>query len=280
MESTQKGPVLHKEVRRTDNEDMHLLEPLHPIPRSDITQIAKSRKVAVYINTHLPAEDPRDISARSIARFKVGIEQARSLRQELGRANVIVIISGGWPLYNRLPLAVHHAYAAIRLHNILQPHEVDAIFSYGVNTITDLHGSLKWMKENILGVQEVYVASSKGHASRLIAESGMDELFDKVFHTETHEPRGDVDEDHRWILRSRSIPAHQYMVSGRGSDVTRFGSMDSLAEAHRMELWAKANPTASESYINEIWGFLKDLEEHNVIIKAQTPGCWRISINC
>ena len=81
-------------------------------------------------------------------------------------------------------------------------------------------------------------------------------------------------------MRSRSIPSHQYIVTGRASDVTRFGSIDSLAEAQRMDRWARSNPELAKNYIDDVWRFLMDLEEHNVIVKVETPGCWRIQINC
>ncbi len=272
--------ITPKELRRTDNEVMRILAPTRDIPAKDVVRIDKPRRVAVLINTHLPAQDPRDISVRALARFTVGIDYARTLRAELGRANVMVVVVAGWPLYNRLPMAIHHVYAAIRTHKIMAAEELDAVFSFGINSATDMHGSLEWMKQHMQGLQDAYVVTSKGHANRLVSESGMHEFFERIYQVETHEPRGDTDEDRRWVLRSKSIPAHQYMVSGRASDVTRFGSLDSLAEAQRMERWARKNPKVAETYIDDIWRFLKDLEEHNVIVKVTTPGCWRIQINC
>jgi hypothetical protein len=117
------------------------------------------------------------------------------LRTELGRANILVVLFGGWPLHRRVPLAIHHAYAAIVIHRLLTPDELDFVASYGVSTTTDLHGTLMWMKENILDVQEAYVVTSKGHAERLVAESDMHSLFATIHHVETNEPRYTETED-------------------------------------------------------------------------------------
>lgn len=240
----------------------------------------KYRKSAIFINTNLLDEDPRKISQRALYRFKVGMEYARKLRKKFGRANVLVVVMGGWPLYNRLPLAIQHVYAAIEEYKLMEPEELDFVASYGVNTVTDLHGTLLWMNNNLLKVEDAYVVTSIGHAERLVAESDMYSLFEKIYHIETGEPRYTSDEDTNWTLRAHSIPPHQYLIGGRSSDVTRFGTEDSLKEAKKMEIWAKANPLLYEEYINKIWRLMQRLEENNVILRCHTPGCWQITINC
>ena len=245
-----------------------------------ITPIKKPRKIAVFIPTHLPADDPRDFSTRSIARFTVGMEYARRLRADYGRANVIVVVFGGWPLYNRLPLAVHHVFAATAIHNLLEPHELDFVASYGVNSVTDLHGTLSWLDGNLLQTQDAYLVTSTGHAERVAAESDMSSLFENIYHVESAETRGDEDEDDRWSRRALDIPPYQYIVGGRASDVTRFGSQASLLHAHKMEEWALKNPKLYTKYIADIWRFMQSLEASNVIVRCHTPGCWRITINC
>jgi hypothetical protein len=245
-----------------------------------ISSLSKPRKIAVFIPTNLPSkEDPRDLSPRALARLQVGIGLARRLRQEVGRANVVVVLFGGWPLHKRLPLAVHHAYAAINIHKLLSADELDFITSYGINTTTDLHGTLRWMKESLLDVQEAYVVTSRGHAERLVAESDMHSLFKIINHVETQEPRYTETEDVEWTERAKDIPPHQYVVSGRASDVTRFGSIDSLEWAEKMRLWAHEHPTEFTQYIANIWELIGNLEENNVVIRSRTPGCWRIDIN-
>jgi hypothetical protein len=245
-----------------------------------ITDVPKPRKAAIFIPTNLPAlDDPRDINMRSQARFEVGMSYARKLRAELGRANVLVILFGGWPLHGRIPLAIHHAYAAIVMHQFLTADELDFVASYGINTSTDLHGTLKWAQENLLDIKEAYVVTSKGHAERLITESGMHQLFSTIKHVETHEPRSATGEDQLWTTRAKNIPPHQYIISGRSSDVTRFGSIDSLEWAGKMRLWAAENPDKFDTYLANIWRMMGQLEENNVVVRSRTPGCWRIDIN-
>jgi len=239
----------------------------------------KPRRAAVFIPTNLPTVDPRDISERAIARFKAGMSCARDLRAEMGRANVLVVLFGGWPLHARIPLAVHHAYAATELHKLLTPDELDLVASYGINTTTDLHGTLKWMKENVLDVQDAYVVTSKGHAERLVAESDMHSLFQKVNHIETGEPRYTKNEDKDWGVRAKSIPSHQYLIGGRASDVTRFGSIQSLEWMAKMKQWAEANPEQFSAYLNGLWDLVGKFEENNVVVRSRSPGCWRLEVN-
>lgn len=241
--------------------------------------MAKSQKSAVFVPTNLPNEDPRDISGRALARFRVAAELLEQLRQEHGRANVLLVLFGGWPLHNRLPLAVHHAYAAIRTHDVFKAEDFDMIASYGVNTVTDLHGTLSWMKENLLNVEKAYVVTSIGHAERLVAESDMHALFHEVEHVESHEHRSH-EEDVQWAERAKSIPPHQFLVSGRASDVTRFGSQDSLEYALKMGQWAEQHPEEFKTYMSDIWDLVEELEATNVVVRSHTPGCWRININC
>jgi hypothetical protein len=246
-----------------------------------ITEIRKPIKSAIFIPTNLPsAGDPRDICDRSIARFKAGMEQARELRSKYGRGNVVVVVFGGWPLHNGLPLSIQHVYAAACVHNLMDLDELDFIASYGVNSVTDLHGTLTWMKEHILSVRDAYVVTSKGHAARLTAESDMHSLFDRIYHVETHERRGGKDEDKRWLDRSKDIPPHQYRISGRASDVTRFGTFDSLEWINKTYTWAEKNPKLYSEYISDVWEFVGGLEKNNVVVRSQTPGSWRITVNC
>ncbi len=208
------------------------------------------------------------------------MEMVRKLRRERGRANVLLVVFGGWPLHKRLPLSVHHAYAAIKKHQLLDTSELDLLVSYGVNTVTDLHGTLEWMKEHVLDVNEAYVATSKGHADRLVAESDMHTLFDKIYHIESNEQREHLDEDRHWSLRAKSVPSHQYIVGGRASDVTRFGSSTSLEWAAKMGKWAEANPLDYREYTDNIWRLVEELEANNVMVRSRTPGAWHLDINC
>lgn len=240
----------------------------------------RNRKSAIFIPTNTPSEDPRELHPRAIARFKMGIEYARRLRKKNGRANVLVVVTGGWPLYNRLPLSIHHVYAAIKTYKFLKPEELDFVASYGVNTVTDLHGTLKWMNDNLVKAQDAYVVTSEGHAERLVAESDMYSLFEKIYHVESGEPRYTPDEDMIWTERAKDIPPYQYIVGGRASDVSRFGAKDSLVYEQKMEMWAKKNPKLYEKYMINIWRLMQDLEANNVIVRCHTPGCWQLTINC
>jgi hypothetical protein len=214
-----------------------------------------------------------------MARFKVAMTWARTLRTELGRANVLVVLFGGWPLHRRVPLSIHHAYAAIVMHRLLTPDELDFVASYGVSTTTDLHGTLMWMKEHILDVQEAFVVTSKGHAERLVAESDMHSLFSTIHHVETHEPRYAETEDQEWTYRARNVPSYQYLIGSRASDVTRFGSLQSLEFAARMSRWADAHPGQFAAYLSGIWQMMSNFEEHNVVVRSRSPGCWRLDLN-
>ena len=245
----------------------------------DIRTIEKPQKFAVFIPTNLPTEDPRDVSDRALSRFRIGAELVQQLREEHGRANVLLVLFGGWPLHNRLPLAIHHAYAAMRMHSIFEVEDFDLIFSYGVNTVTDLHGTLSWMKQNLLNVESAYVVTSTGHAQRLVAESDMYSLFKEVKHVESHEHRS-AQEDIDWTERAKNIPPHQFLVGGRASDVTRFGSQDSLEYANKMGEWAENHPHEFKEYMSNIWDLVEELEAANVVVRSNTPGCWRININC
>ncbi len=202
------------------------------------------------------------------------------MRDERGRANVIIVVFGGWPLHGRLPLAIQHVYTAVSIHKVLDLDELDFIASYGINTVTDLHGTLAWMKENIAQITEAHIVTSKGHADRLIAESNMHAIFPHIFHVESFEPRDSEDEDERWSKRARSIPPHQYIMAARASDVSRFGSIDSLEWLSRSRDWANSFPEMHRQYMNDIWKLVHGLEENNVAVLTQTPGSWRLRINC
>jgi hypothetical protein len=235
---------------------------------------------AVFIPTNLPADDPRDICERGVARFRAGLELARGLRAEHGRANVLVVVFGGWPLHDRLPLAIQHVYAASRLHYLLELDELDFVASYGISSVTDLHGTLQWMQQHLLSIDNAYVVTSKGHAARLVAESGMRSLFAHIHHVESHEPRDDDEEDERWSLRAQNIPPHQYLTAARASEVSRFGSLDSLEWVNKTRQWAQQHPDKHAKYMDDVWNLIKGLEENNVAIRSETPGCWRLTINC
>jgi hypothetical protein len=250
---------------------------MHTAP---VTKLTKPTKSAVFIPTNLPAADPRDICDRSIARFKTGIALARKLRKEHGRGNVVLVVFGGWPLHNRLPLSIQHVYAACQIHHILNVDELDFVSSFGVNSVTDLHGTLSWMQEHIMNITDAYVVTSVGHATRLIAESDMYSLFENLYHIETHEHRGHAGEDEHWIDRAKNIPPHQYRISGRASDVTRFGTYDSLEWINKTYAWAETNAGLYSQYTSDVWDFVGELEANNVIVRSQTPGCWRLTINC
>lgn len=247
----------------------------------DINEMQKPLKSAVFIPTNLPlVDDPRDISKRALARFRIGADYARQLRALHGRANVSLVIFGGWPLHTGIPLSIQHVYAAVRIHRILQIDEIDFIASYGINSVTDLHGTLQWMKDNILDIRNAYVVTSKGHATRLVAESNMQSIFNRIYHIESHEERDSEDEDERWVKRANNVPPHQYVLASRASEVSRFGSLDSLEWVKNSKKWAVDNPNKFKGYTDDLWNFVKDLEENNVAVRIQTPGGWKISINC
>ena len=237
-------------------------------------------KAAIFIPTNLPANDPRDISSRARARFEVAMNLARELRKERGRANVLVVVMGGWPLHGRLPLAVHHVYAASRINNMLELDELDLVASHGINTVTDLHNTLEWMKGNLVDIQEAYVVTSRGHAARLVAESSMHSVFERVHHVESNEERSDEQEDELWVSRSLDFPAHQHLYAARAAEVSRFGTLDSFECLQLTREWAEKHPREFRIYMNDVWQMLQDLEENNVAVRSLTPGAWRIDINC
>lgn len=245
-----------------------------------IVEVHNVPKIAIFIPTNLPAGDPRDISKRALARFEVGMKLARRMRDERGRANVLVVVFGGWPLHGRLPLSIQHVYAASKIHKIFDLDELDFVMSYGINTVTDLHGTLSWMRENIAKVSEAHIVTSKGHAHRMIAESMMNDLFPHIYHVESFEPRDSEQEDELWLQRAKSVPPHQYLMAARSSEVSRFGSIDSLEWLQRSREWAEAYPDLFTQYMDEIWQLVHGLEENNVALLTQTPGSWRLRINC
>ena len=250
-------------------------------PAVDISEMQKPLKSAIFIPTNLPdSKDPRDIGKRSLARFRVAIDYTRQLREIHGRSSVLLVVFGGWPLHTGIPLSIQQLYGAIRLHNILEINEVDFVTSYGVNSVTDLHSTLQWMKDNILNISDAYVVTSQGHAARMVAESGMQSLFQHIYHIETHEPRYTKDEDEIWTYRAKTIPSHQYVLASRAQDVERNGSIDSLEWIQTTKQWAESHPKEFKKYADDLWMFVKGLEENNVAVRSLTPGGWHININC
>lgn len=234
----------------------------------------------VLVPTHIPREDdPRDISVRAAARIKAAAELVRSMREEHGRANVLLGIVGGWALHRRLPLALHHALAAIDREQILDADELDLIMGYGVNTVTDFHETLVWANQYLPDITEAMVVTSRGHARRLIAEAAMHTHFDAITHVESGEPRA-AGEDEEWEERAVERPPHQYVVGGRASDVSRFGTRDALDWEIRMGHWADEHPEQFEQYLLQVWDLVRRCEAANTVIRIQGGGGWRLSVNC
>lgn len=243
-------------------------------------QVESPERFLVLVPTHIPREDdPRDISVRARARIEAAVEKVRAMREDYGRANVLLGIVGGWSLHRRLPLALHHALAAIDREEILDIEELDLIMGYGVNTVTDFQQTLAWANEYLPDIKEALIVTSEGHARRLIAEAAMHTHFDSITHLESGEPRG-AKEDQEWTERAAERPPHQYVVGGRASDVSRFGTRDALAWETRMGYWAQEHPQEFEEYLLKVWDLVRRCEAANTVIRVQGGGGWRLSVNC
>lgn len=241
--------------------------------------IPPGRRILVFIPTHLPDDDnPIDISLRAKARFTTAIDAVRQWRAERRRSNVLLAVVGGWPLYCRLPLALHRSFAAAEINKIMSLDEIDLIMGYGVNTVTGFCPTMEWVKENISDINEALVCTSSGHARRLVYESGMHSYFKSISYLESGESRAE-DEDQRWSQRAREIPAHQYLVTGRGADISRFGARDALVWEENMNHWASEHQQEAEDYLAEIWRFIGRCEQENIVIRFAS-NAWRLALNC
>lgn len=240
--------------------------------------IHRPRRVVVLIPTNTPdVDDPRSFSNRSYARFLTGMQKARELRKELGRANVLVVAFGGWTLHNRLPLVVHHVHEAIK-QNLLELPELDLMVAHGPNTVTDIYEVRAWLESNAPGFQEAFLVTSKGHARRTVAEGELHDFFAVVNHIESKEIR-EITEDNAWTERALNTPAYQFSNGGRASDVARFGERDALAWAEKMKQWAQANPNLWIQYQIDVWQMIGELEAANVAVRSDAPGGWVLRLN-
>jgi hypothetical protein len=169
--------------------------------------------------------------------------------------------------------------AATDQEGILDLSEVDLITGYGNDTITDFQGTLKWMRDNLAGLESIYVVSSQGHSRRLVAGIEAHGPFPhSIKHIESGE-RITAEQMESDFLRVAEIPPHQFLQGGRASDVARFSSRDALAWENNMRSWAQDNPEDFETYLSSLWNLVGRCEERNIIIKIAGAG-WQLSVNC
>jgi hypothetical protein len=243
----------------------------------------KPEKHVVLIPTNTPSEsDPRKMSERATMRWEVGMKHARKLRDDHGRANVLVAAFGGWALHTGLPLALHHLYAAEEAE-LLKLDELDLLTAHGFNTATDLTKTLQTMGMQ-LGAGEVnthaHFVSSLGHAQRAIADTGLHEFFTTIAHIESGETRSSVTEDRDWVKRAREIPPYQIKFGLRGADIARNSASDARIWESRMRDWAEAHPDLWEEYGNGLGSLLFRLTSaSNVVVWCDGAGCWKVKIN-
>ena len=249
------------------------------VPGENEVLIEPLEQHAILLPTNTPTEeDPRLMSERAICRWKTGIQKAREIRKENGDGTVIVVAFGGWALHNRLPLVLHHAFAAWKLH-IYEPHELNLATAHGFATVGDIGKTLTFMDQSVGRGYIGHFCSSKGHTTRAITEAGMHQYFSKLYHLESGEIRQSETEDIDWCNRAVKFPPYQHALGCRSADIARNGAAEARKWAERMRVWAEANPQLWKEYMQEMASFIMLLEENNVMVRCDGDGCMKICLN-
>lgn len=201
------------------------------------------------------------------------------LREQVGRANVLVAHCGGWALHDRLPLALHHVHAALHKHGPFHISELDFVTATGVSTVTDVVPTMDLLRKFIDSEFALDIVTSVPHGSRLIAEGNLHRYSSNIQIIDSKEH---VTPELRtaWPERGREVPAYQYARGGRASDVMYNGcGVEGRKFKDQMAKWAKDNPIDYCNYRRSMWELVGNMEEKNVVVHCTSPGGMRLRLN-